>query len=132
MMATHLRAKHVGNNTTDINSVVFDNFYFHFTYRISQRGVLVKQYYLTHISGKYLKDRNYDFRFYDEVDKHLSPVLLVFLNGNQAMVCFAAFQLAFVSLTIINLLIFINKNMANCIQITHNLTLCEKWQRNST
>ena len=119
----------VGINNTDINSVVSDSLYFHSTYRISQQDVFVKTVFLIGISGKYLRECNYDFRCYVEVDKFLSPVLLVFFFGNQAMVCFSAFQLALVSLIIISLLKFSNKNRASCIQITHNLVLCTKWQR---
>ena len=121
-----LKAKRVGINNTDRNSVVDDSLYFHSTYRISQQDVLVEIVLYTHISGKYLRECNYDFRFCDEVDKFLSPVLLVFFLGNQAMVCLSAFQLALVSSIIINLLKFTNKNSASCIHITHNLVLCTK------
>jgi len=103
--------------------------YFRSNYRISQQDVLVKQYFFTHILGTYLRECNYDFRFHDEVNKFLSPALLLFFLGNQGMVCFSAFQLALVSLITINVLKFTNKSRANCIQITHNLALCTNVNR---
>ena len=127
-----LKVKRVGINNTDINSVVGDSMYLHSTYRISQQNVLVKTIHFTHILGKYLRECNYDFRFYEEVDRFLSPVLLVFFLGNQAMVCFSAFQLALVSSIIINVLKFTNKKRAICIHITNNLAFCKKGARNFT
>jgi hypothetical protein len=51
---------------------------------------------------KYHLKHEHDFRYCDEVEKFLSPVLLVFFLGSEAMVCFSAFQLALVSLNYIN------------------------------
>jgi hypothetical protein len=124
-----LKAKRVGINNTYRNSVVCDSLYFLSTYRISQQDVLVKTILLIRISGKYLREYNYAFRCYNEVDKFLSPVLLVFFLGNQAMVCLTAFQLALVSLITIKILKFTNKKRASCIRIPHNLALCTKWQQ---